>query len=146
QRDAGLDASAEAAELVIHPLAADHVADGEPAFLREADILDAERLRRREVVLGREGAIETGLPRGRAKELPLAPQERDGPRDIARIAFRNRAVEDEPRAASREEYLMAVVRLAPVFHEHIGVGLEERDEFLVSGHRFVLEHAALGLV
>ena len=44
ERDPALDPGAEAAEFVIDPRAADHVADGEAALLREADVLDARGL------------------------------------------------------------------------------------------------------
>ena len=41
---------------------------------------------------------------------------------------------------------MAVVRLAPVFHEHVGMRLEERDQFLVGRDGFAAEDASRRLI
>lgn len=71
ERDPALDASAEVAELAIDPAALDHVENGEPAPLGEADVLDTERFGIRQVVFRCKAAVETGLARGRAVEALL---------------------------------------------------------------------------
>ena len=40
---------------------------------------------------------------------------------------------------------MPEVGLPPVFHDHVGMCLEERDELLRGGHEFLVHHAAHGL-
>lgn len=40
---------------------------------------------------------------------------------------------------------MPVVGLAAVLHDHVGVRLEDRDNFVQRGHSLVLQHAKVGL-
>ena len=72
ERDAALDPGAEAAQLVVHPVAPHHGEDGERALLRKADVLDPERFAVHQVVVRGEAAVKTDLARRPAEESLLA--------------------------------------------------------------------------
>src|ERR1043166_643347 len=95
ERDPALNPGPEAPQLVVHPLAPHHIAEGEAPLLGETDIDHAELFRVGEILLRREGAVKTGLLRRAPEEPDLPPQERYRPGDIRRIPLWDRAIEDE---------------------------------------------------
>ncbi len=113
--------------------------------LPEADVLYGQSLGGGEIGGGREAAVEARLARRAAEERALAAEHRYRPGAVGRIALGDGTIEDEPGGAAREEDLVPVGGIAPVFDDHVGMRHEERDELLLGGDGLAVQHAARGL-
>ena len=110
--DAGLDASAEVAQLAVDPGVLGHVGDRQAAFFMEGDIADAARLGGIEIVAAGIAAVGGHLAGRRAAAGDVAVEHRQEALGIGRVAGFDDEIEDQATLASDQIELVTVLHVA----------------------------------
>jgi hypothetical protein len=144
--DVALDAGAEVPEASVGGSVAGHLGNREAEVFAEHDVSDAERSDVDEIAARREAAIKHDVTWRSANDLHRSFDSGDGESRVPRVARQRLQIENQPRGAGRKADLVTVERFAAVFDDHVGVRLEDRNDFLLSGNLLVADDATHRLV
>ncbi len=97
----------------------------------KGDVLDAQRLGRSDVVLGGKAAVKSRLTRSFSEEIHVPLEASLDERRIRRVALFDHAIENQRGLPAGQIDLVAVARFSTVFHDDVGIGLEDRNDLLV---------------
>lgn len=144
--DVAFDAGAEVSKAAIGDSVSRHFGNLETEVLAEDDVADAERTNVGEISSGSKATIEHDIMGCSPHDLHGSFDGGHGEGRIARIASQRLQVENEAGRAGGKADLVTVEDLTAIFDDHVGVWLEDRNNFLLRWNLFLLHDATHRLI